>query len=114
MSKLFALFFPRYYFELQREVTISFDPSKGLPFEIDVINGCLYVGIINAKENELITWTNKGLQEGLRVIKINGLILPDKMSKEQWDTKLAEAESESNFDISFREEVNLSYTAESI
>ena len=45
MAQLFTVYFPKYYFDLQKEFTEEFDLP--LPFEYDVEDGSCYVSSVH-------------------------------------------------------------------
>ena len=43
MAQLFTLYFPKYYFDLQKEFDVEFKADLDLPFDYIIEDGCCYV-----------------------------------------------------------------------
>eukprot|EP01083_Nonionella_stella_P055429 146234_1 len=120
MAQLFTVYFPKYYFDLQKEFEMEF--TFPLPFEYVVEDGNCYVSMIHYdqdNEGDAYFWQKKGLQPGLRVIGVNNKSLVDDyniededghinadtiLNEEAMEDLLAIGDTEA-FTIEFREEV---------
>ena len=77
MAQLFNVYFPKYYFLLQREFCIEFDSRLPLPFNYWISSkGKCYVEDVyyddtRYTQKDIQNWKLKGLQKGLTIIQIN-------------------------------------------
>ena len=80
MAQFFTVYFPKYCFLPQNDFSLSF---KKLPFSFHIAkNGNVYVDKMHFNEaiysnDDLQTWRESGLQNGITVISINGQKLSD-------------------------------------
>eukprot|EP01084_Bolivina_argentea_P068786 125209_1 len=119
MAQLFTVYFPKYYFDLQKE--FSLELTFPLPFEYIIEDGGCYVSVVHYSQDnsgDPYYWQNKGLQVGLRVISINNKSLIDDynnendninpdtiLNEEAMEDLLAIGDTE-KFTIQFREEIS--------
>ena len=69
MSQFFTIFFPKYYFDVQKQFEITFDDNPFKYFEIIEDNGHIFVDRVSSNQQQQQQY--KELAPGLRIIEIN-------------------------------------------
>eukprot|EP01083_Nonionella_stella_P067087 177201_1 len=111
MSQLFTIFFPKFWFDLQKEYEITFSDPTHLPFEILEDKGSIFVHNVepprhshfrpSGSKNQLSMLT-----DGLRIVAINGENVTNKqMNFDEFDKMIKE--STDSVIITFCEEIEL-------